>query len=111
MEQTGIRLSAEAFGPLYPYIVNPEITDVDYNGTDLWIVTTDNRRRKIDTAKESISTSFLEQFCGRVANEVSRSFNQMENVLEDLFRYGNLFRQSVFHRMKRWRQNIVQRKC
>jgi component of type IV pilus len=82
LEQTGIRLSAEAFGPLYPYIVNPEITDVDYNGTDLWIVTTDNRRRKIDTAKESISTSFLEQFCGRVANEVSRSFNQMENVLE-----------------------------
>lgn len=80
--QTGIRISEEAFGPLYPYIENPEITDVDFNGEDLWIVTTDNRRCKIDTAKECISHSFLEQFCGRIANEVSRGFNQMENVLE-----------------------------
>lgn len=82
MEQTGIRVNAEAFGPLYPYIVNPEITDIDYNGEDLWIVTTDNRRCKIDAAKESMTSSFLEQFAGRIANEVSRGFNQMENVLE-----------------------------
>lgn len=82
MEQTGIRMNAEAFGPLYPYIANPQITDVDYNGKDLWIVTTDNRRRKIDAASEKITPAFLEQFSGRIANEVSRSFNQMENVLE-----------------------------
>lgn len=75
-------MSAEAFGPLYPYIENPEITDVDFNGEDLWIVTTDNRRCKIDTARECITNAFLEQFCGRIANEVSRGFNQMENVLE-----------------------------
>lgn len=82
MEQIGIKMSAEAFGPLYPYIANPQITDVDYNGEDLWIVTTDNRRRKIDAASESITPAFLEQFTGRIANEVSRGFNQMENVLE-----------------------------
>lgn len=79
---TEISMSAEAFGPLYPYIVNPEITDVDFNGKDLWIVTTDNRRCKIDTAGEKVTDSFLEQFAGRIANEVSRGFNQMENVLE-----------------------------
>ena len=82
MEQIGIRVSAEAFGPLYPYIANPAITDIDFNGEDLWVVTTDNRRCKIDTAKERITTSFLEQFAGRIANEVSCGFNQMENVLE-----------------------------
>lgn len=82
MEQTGIKINAEAFGPLYPYIANPQITDVDYNGEDLWIVTTDNRRRKIEEAKKIITPAFLEQFSGRIANEVSRSFNQMENVLE-----------------------------
>lgn len=81
MEQTGIRVNAEAFGPLYPYIVNPEITDIDYNGEDLWIVTTDNRRCKIDAAKESMTSSFLEQFAGRIANEVSRGFNQMEKCI------------------------------
>ena len=80
--QTGIRMSAEAFGPLYPYIADPKITDVDFNGEDLWIATTDNRRCKIDSAKEKITDSFLEQFCGRIANEVSRGFNQMDNVLE-----------------------------
>lgn len=82
MEQIGIRVSAEAFGPLYPYIANPNITDIDFNGKELWIVTTDNRRCKIDAAKEKITPSFLEQFTGRIANEVSCGFNQMENVLE-----------------------------
>ena len=78
----GISITAEAFGPLYPYIADPFITDVDYNGKDLWIVTTDNRRCKIDCGGEKITAAFLEQFCGRIANEVSRSFNQMETVLE-----------------------------
>lgn len=82
MEQTGIMINAEAFGPLFPYVLNPFITDIDFNGRDLWIVTADNRRCKIDYAREGITTSFLEQFSGRMANEVSRSFNQMENVLE-----------------------------
>lgn len=75
-------MKPELFGPLYPYIANPKITDIDFNGEDLWIVTTDNRRCKIDTAKEKITPSFLEQFTGRIANEVSRGFNQMDNVLE-----------------------------
>lgn len=82
MEQIGIRVSAEAFGPLYPYIANPNITDIDFNGKELWIVTTDNRRCRIDAANEKITDSFLEQFSGRIANEVSCGFNQMENVLE-----------------------------
>ncbi|MCX4320610.1 ATPase, T2SS/T4P/T4SS family [Lachnospiraceae bacterium 38-14] len=82
MISTEINMNPEAFGPLYPYIANPQITDIDFNGEDLWIVTTENRRCKIDAAKEKITPSFLEQFAGRIANEVSRGFNQMENVLE-----------------------------
>lgn len=82
MINTEITMKPELFGPLYPYIANPQITDIDFNGEDLWIVTTDNRRCKIDTAGEKITASFLEQFTGRIANEVSRGFNQMDNVLE-----------------------------
>lgn len=82
MISTEIQMNPEAFGPLYPYIMDSNITDIDFNGEDLWIVTTENRRCKIDTAKENITPSFLEQFTGRIANEVSRGFNQMENVLE-----------------------------
>lgn len=82
MELTGIRVNADAFGPLFPYVANPFITDIDFNGRDLWVVTADNRRCKIDWGKEGITSTFLEQFSGRIANEVSHSFNQVDNVLE-----------------------------
>lgn len=77
-----IDIAPEAFGPLYPYIINHKITDIDYNGEDLWIVTTDNRRCKVETTKAGITREFLEQFTSRIASMVSRNFNQVDNVLE-----------------------------
>ena len=29
--------SEEYFGPLYQFVKDDEITDVDFNGTDLWL--------------------------------------------------------------------------
>lgn len=82
MSRFEIKAEAEYFGPLYPFIENPQITDIDYNGSELWITTVDNRRCKIDQGKNNIGTGFLEQFSQRIANEVSKGFNQNETVLE-----------------------------
>ena len=32
-----MELGKEYFGPLWKYIANEEITDVDYNGREIWL--------------------------------------------------------------------------
>ena len=70
------------FGPLYRYIADDEITDVDVAGTppQVWITSTKNER--IRATECHITREFLEQFSKRVANTVSRPFNKAEPVLE-----------------------------
>ena len=36
--------SGDFFGPLYPYIIDDDVTDVDYNGREVWITDSDNCR-------------------------------------------------------------------
>ena len=74
--------SEQYFGPLYRYIADDSITDVDVSGTppDIWLTSTKNERVKAENC--DITGTFLEQFSKRVANTVSRSFNKAEPVLE-----------------------------
>lgn len=67
------------FGPLLPYVSNPEITDVDYNGQDLWVTDVYNRKVK---AKETLTQMFVERFVRSVANAKSFDFNQKNPVME-----------------------------
>ena len=30
-------LKEECFGPLLPYVKDKQVTDINYNGTDVWI--------------------------------------------------------------------------
>lgn len=81
-----IKILPEYFGPILKYVENPEVTDVDYNGQDLWIINADNSKYKINiadlgTTKEEFAL-FVERFTMRVANEVSKSFNQSEQILD-----------------------------
>ena len=65
--------SGDFFGPLYPYIIDDDVTDVDYNGREVWITDSDNCRH---VCKDLIlSQDFVDQFTGRVANGVSKAFN------------------------------------
>lgn len=75
-----LQLEPKYFGPLWEYIKDDDITDVDFNGTDLWITDTANRRKKIEN--HGITPRFVNQFSQRVANQVSKPFNKANNLLE-----------------------------
>ncbi|WP_039656524.1 ATPase, T2SS/T4P/T4SS family [Clostridium tyrobutyricum] len=68
------------FGLLWPYVEDDKITDIDFNGRDLWITNTDNERIKVED--HDITKEFIEKFSHYIANNVSRAFNKVENLLE-----------------------------
>lgn len=73
------KLEGEDFGVLLPYIENENITDIDYNGTSLWV--TDLSKGRIKTDIE-ITKEFTDKFTHRIANLVNKPFNRMNSVLE-----------------------------
>lgn len=73
------QITEENFGPFWKHVNNKNITDVDYNGTDLWLTDINNNREKV---KDDISEDFVEQFCQRIANIKSVDFNQKNPIIE-----------------------------
>lgn len=78
--EIGIRMEADYFGPLWRYVKNERITDIDYNGSQLWITDVGNERYLVENS--GITDKFVEQFSHRIANEVSKPFNKKCNLLE-----------------------------
>lgn len=72
-------LTEEEFGPLYSFIQDKNVTDIDYNGKTLWIA--DLRRGRYQ-AQISLTEEFVERFTHRIANRVNKPFNRVNNVLE-----------------------------
>ena len=72
-----MELGKEYFGPLWKYIANEEITDVDYNGREIWLTNIYNERYRVNQAyvDENMTLAFVEQFTQRIANVVSQQFN------------------------------------
>ncbi|HIG0358612.1 TPA: ATPase, T2SS/T4P/T4SS family [Clostridium sporogenes] len=68
------------FGLLWTYVEDDKITDIDFNGRDLWITNTDNERIKVEG--HSVTKEFIEKFSHYIANNVSKAFNKVENLLE-----------------------------
>lgn len=81
-EKLDVEESERYFGPLYEFIADDSITDVDVAGTPpaIWITSSKNERTKV--RDREVSQTFLEQFSKRVANTVSLPFNKAEPVLE-----------------------------
>lgn len=79
-----MELGREYFGPLWKYVANQDITDIDYNGTELWLTNVYNERYKVNQqyVDENITVAFVEQFTQRIANVVSRQFNKRNPELE-----------------------------
>lgn len=79
-----MELGKEYFGSLWKYVSNPDITDIDYNGSKLWLTNIYNERFRVnqDFVAEYITPQFIEQFTQRIANVVSRQFNKQNPVLE-----------------------------
>lgn len=85
-EKFEISETKQYFGPLYPYVLDDEITDIDIcnykcleEGDYLWLTNSNNVRYR---EKISLPENFIEQFTKRVANTVSRSFHKQTPVLE-----------------------------
>lgn len=73
-------LKPEYYGPFWKYVSDKNITDTDFNGSDLWLTDIDGRRTKIEN--HGVTPEFINAFCQRVANQVSKPFNKMNNLLE-----------------------------
>ena len=74
-----IEETSDFFGVLYPFVSDDDITDIDYNGSALWLTYSDNSR---ELEEIGISDDFVEQFSARVSNAVSKPFNKQYPVLE-----------------------------
>lgn len=74
-----IEETKDFFGILYPYVLDDNITDIDYNGSRLWITYSDNYRKCVN---EDMTDDFTDKFCARVSNAVSKPFNKQYPVLE-----------------------------
>lgn len=69
----------EYFGPLLPYIKDEHVTDINYNGQDVWVDDLYQGKFKADML---LTDEFVNQFCTRMANVVSANFNKFDNLLE-----------------------------
>ena len=74
------QITEDNFGPFWKYVNDDEITDVDYNGTDLWTTNINNEKYKITDI--TITDDFINQFAQRIANIKSVDFNQKNAVVE-----------------------------
>jgi len=69
----------ERFGPLLPYIKDDLITDINYNGTDVWVEHLSKGVYKLDL---ELTLEFVNQFSIGIANLVSEQLNSFHNVVE-----------------------------
>lgn len=67
------------FGVLWKYLQMPNVTDVDYNGREIWI--TDLKRGRY-RAKEQLSEEFVRTFTHNISNCVNKQFNHANKILE-----------------------------
>lgn len=72
-------LKRQDYGTLYPYIVSEDVTDINWNGRQLWI---DDLKKGRYLAGEVLTRTFAERFATLVSSVVSVSFNRMNPVLE-----------------------------
>lgn len=69
----------EQFGIFWKYLQMPDVTDVDYNGRELWI--TDLQRGRY-CAEEAVSEQFIQTFTHNISNCVNKQFNHANKILE-----------------------------
>lgn len=77
---TSWEFKEENYGPLLKFVKDEMITDINFNGNELWIDHLEKGRFKVENA--GITTDFINQLSARVANAVSTNFNKNNNLLE-----------------------------
>lgn len=69
----------EYYGPLLEFVKDENVTDINYNGKDVWIDDLTVGRYKADV---KLTREFVEQFTIRIADVVSENFSQYDPLLE-----------------------------
>ena len=72
-------LKRQDYGLLYPYIVSDDVTDINWNGRQLWI---DDLGRGRFLAGEVLPEAFVDRFASLISSVVSLPFNKRNPVLE-----------------------------
>lgn len=72
-------LKEECFGPLLPYVKDQQVTDINYNGIDVWI---EHLKYGIRKAPVNLTPEFAGRFSVLISNIVSEQINKFNNVLE-----------------------------
>lgn len=75
-----LEINEENYGVLTPFIMQDQITDLDYNGRCLWVSMVNGIRKRITNI--AVKEEFVEQFSHRIANLVNQPFNQSNVLLE-----------------------------
>lgn len=72
-------LKRQDYGLLYPYLIEETVTDINWNGKQLWI---DDLEKGRYMASEILAVDFVERFSSLLANLTNKSFNRTSPVLE-----------------------------
>ena len=69
----------QSFGPLWKYICQDDITDIEYTAGNLWIKRINSISQKVND--EEITEQFMKDFAIRVGNHVGKNFNPVNNTI------------------------------
>ena len=85
-----LSLSDIQYGPFLPFLRKKDVTDIDYNGRELWIRDIHNIRHKVTDEKirQRLNEEFIQSFATNVANLVGKNLTPTEKHL----RYRELHR-------------------
>lgn len=72
-------LKRQDYGVLYPYLMSDDVTDINWNGRQLWI---DDLQKGRYLAREILSDTFVERLAALLSNVSGTPFNRMNPVLE-----------------------------
>lgn len=72
-------LKRQDFGVLYPYLIEDKVTDINWNGKQLWI---DDLERGRYMAADILSADFVERLVTLIANVTNQVINRTHPVME-----------------------------
>lgn len=75
-----LKIQDEIFGPLLPYIEEDNITDINWNGSQLWL--DDLKKGRYCNDGLQLDEKFINSFTNRIANLMSENFNKFRPLLE-----------------------------
>lgn len=75
-----LRLNDEIFGDLLPYIREDNVTDINWNGSALWLNDLKKGRYCVENFK--LDDKFIDQFTARLSNLMNSPFNKTAPLLE-----------------------------